>query len=138
VWRNTGEERTFALASRLDETEVRFQYRVDVHNRLDAKLYLQLGKLELLDDDRLSLGSAADEVKCTLGPGKTEALLQGSVWVTKRSAAKVTGFRVYHFGVPLSDRGRAMYREWLLQGRPEEGAAIDAELARYASAPPCS
>lgn len=137
VWRNTGEERAFADASRLDEAQVRFQYRVDVHNHLEERLYLQLGKFELLDDARLSLGSADDGIRCVLAAGKIEGLLEGSVWVAKGSAEKVGGFRLDRFGVPLSERGRAMYREWLLQSRPEEGGAIDAELAVYASAPPC-
>lgn len=137
VWRNTGEERTFADASRLDEPQVRFQYKVDARNRLEDQLYLRLGGFELVDEDGLSIGNAGEEVKCVLGAGKTEALLEGSVWVAKRSTGQVAGFRLDRFGVPLSDRGRAMYREWLLQSRPEEGGAIDAELARYASAPPC-
>jgi len=137
TWQNTGEERSFAGSSRLDEAEVRFQYKVDVRNRLEHKLYLELGKFELLDDDRLALASADEAVKCVLGGGNTEAVLEGSLWVPKRSAKKVTGFRLERFGVPLSDRGRAMYREWLLQSRPEEAAAIDAELAGYAAAPPC-
>jgi hypothetical protein len=137
VWKNTGEERVFAEASRLDEAQVRFQYRVDVENRLDDKLYLDLGKLELLDEEGLSLGGDTTEVKCVLGAGRSEAVLQGNVWVDKRLAKTVEGFRVDRFGVPLSDRGRAMYREWLLQGRPGEAAKIDAELAVYAGAPAC-
>lgn len=137
VWRNTGETRAFAEATRLDEEEVRFQYRVDVENRLEDKLYLRVGKLELLDENGLSLGDATEEVKCVLGAGESQALLKGSVWVPKRSAAMVESFGIDEFGVPLSDRGRAMYREWLLQGRPGEGEAIDAELAAYAAAPGC-
>jgi len=39
--------------------------------------------------------------------------------------------------VPLSERGRAFYREFLLRQRPDAAAQIDAELAAYASAPPC-
>lgn len=137
VWRDTGEERSFADASRLEEPQVRFQYRVDVDNLLHDKLYVQLGKLELLDDDGLSLGAAREEVRCVLGPGKKEGILKGSVWVSKGAARKVDGFGLDRFGVPLSERGRAMYREWLLQGRPEDGPAIDAEIAGYASAPAC-
>jgi len=137
VWRNTGEERAFADATRLDEPQVRFQYQVDVENRLEDRLYLHLGKLELLDDERLSLGTASEEVTCVLDTGKTESLLEGNVWVAKRSAKKVSGFRLERFGVPLSERGRAMYREWLLQSRPGEERAIDAELTEYANAPPC-
>jgi len=33
--------------------------------------------------------------------------------------------------VPLNERGRALYREWLLERRPEQRAAIDAEIAAY-------
>jgi hypothetical protein len=137
VWRNTGEERAFAEASRLAEAQVRFQYKVDVRNLLEHALYLRLGSFELVDDDRLSLAKADDQVQCVLGAGKSEALLEGAIWVPKRWAKKVTGFRLDRFGVPLSDRGRAMYRQWLLQSRPEDAAVIDAELARYAAAPPC-
>lgn len=137
TWQESDEERAFAEGSRLERPQVRFQYRVDVHNLLDDKLYLQLGKLELLDDSRLSMGAATEEVRCVLGAGKKEAILEGSVWVPKDSARKVKAFRVDRLGVPLSERGRAMYREWLLQGRPEDGAAIDAEIVAYAAAPPC-
>jgi hypothetical protein len=135
VWRNTGEERNFNESSRLDE--VRFQYKVDVHSRLEHRIYLQLGGFELLDDDRLSLGRSDESVKCVLGPGDTEAVLEGSVWVPKRSVKRVASFRLDRFGVPLSNPGRAMYREWLLQNRPGEDAAIDSEMARYAAAPAC-
>lgn len=137
VWRDTGEERNFAESSRLDEPQVRFQYKVDLRNRLEHGLYVRLGGFQLVDDAGLSLGKADDSVKCVLAPGTTEAVLEGGVWVPKRSAKKVAGFRLRRFGVPLSERGRAMYREWLLQRRPEEGDAIDAELAGYAATPPC-
>ena len=137
VWRNTGEERAFADATRLAEPEVRFQYRVDVVNRLEDRLYVRIGNLELVDADSLSLGSAAEKINCVLDAGKTEALLDGSVWIPKRAAKKVADFRLERYGVPLSERGRAMYREWLLQTRPGEEAEIDADLTRYANTSPC-
>jgi len=137
TWENAGDERSFADAARLAEPEVRFRFRVDARNKLDDPLFVRLGSFQLVDAAGLTLGTATGEVVCALGAGTTEGVLSGDVWVRKKAANNVGGFRVSHFAVPLSERGRSLYREWLLQGRTQDAAQIDAEIARYASAPPC-
>ncbi len=137
VWSATKETRTFAEASKLKEPEVRFQYRVDIDNDLQDRLYVKLDGFELVDEKGLALGRDAATTVCTLNPGRTESILSGGVWLPQRTADAVRNFRVGHFAVPLSARGLGMYREWLLQSRPDQTAAIDAELAVYAAAPPC-
>lgn len=137
VWSNTSEERGFAGGTRLQEPEIRFQYRVDVRNRLGDKLFVRPGDFQLVDEHGLALGSDGASVECSLGSGATQAILTGDVWVRKRAVSKVRTFRIARFAVPLNERGRGLYREWLLQGRPGAAAAIDAEIARYAAAPPC-
>jgi hypothetical protein len=138
VWRASGEERTFAGGARLKEPQVELRYRVDVRNRLEDPLFVRLGSFELLDEDGLALGDDRKSVECASRPGLNAATLSGSVWVAKRDAQRIRAFRVRHFAVPLSERGRALYREYLLERRPGEEAKIDAELNGYAAAPPCS
>lgn len=137
VWKSTGEERGFAAGARLKEPQARLRYRADVRNRLGDKLFIRLGTFQLVDDAGLEIGSDSASVECTLATGASQAVLAGDVWVPKQAVGKVRGFHLEHFAVPLNDRGRALYREWLLQGRPADTAAIDAEIARYAAAPPC-
>ena len=138
VWTNTGEERTFAEAARVEEREVRFQYRVNARNRMQDRLYVRLGGFQLAAADGLVLGQDRAGIECTLDTGTTEGVLTGSVWLPKSKVEKVRRFRVSHFAVPLNERGRALYREWLLKKRPEQRAAIDAEIAAYTAAPPCA
>lgn len=138
VWTNTGEERAFAEATRLKESEVRFQYRLNARNRMQDRLYVRLGGVQLVGGDGFPLGQDTAGIECTLDAGTTEGVLTGSVWLPKSKAKKVRGFRVSHFAVPLNERGRALYREWLLKHRPDQRAAIDAEITAYAAAPPCA
>ena len=137
VWNNTAEERGFAGGDRLKEPEVRFRYRLDVRNKLGDKLFVRLGGFELVGENALPLGSDQASVQCVLGTGATPAILEGDAWIPKRIAGSVKAFQVSHLAVPLSDRGRALYREWLLQGRPGAAAEVDAEIGRYAAAPAC-
>lgn len=137
VWSNTGEERGFAAGDRLAEPDVRFSYRVDVHNRLGDKLFVRLGEFQLVGENGLPLATDPVRVECALADGATRGVLAGDIWVAKHATGMVKAFRVSHFAVPLSDRGRALYREWQLQGRPGAAAEIDAEIARYAAMPPC-
>ena len=137
TWNVTDEERAFAGGTRLDEPEVRVRYRVDVESDLEDKLYLALDGFTLLDDAGLALGDDPATGVCTLGPGTTEAVLSGDVWLARSAAARIEDFRVAHHAVPLGERDLARYREWQLQGRPEAATEIDAEIARFAAAPPC-
>ncbi len=138
TWQATSEERGFANAARLDEPEVRFRYRVDVHNQGDEKLFVRLERFELVDEAGMALAAAGETVECTLGAGNAEGALAGDVWVKKRDAGRVKSFGVRRFAAALDDDGRAQYRAWLLQGRPGEEAAIDREIARQAGAKPCT
>jgi hypothetical protein len=138
VWKNTGEQRSFAGGTRLKAAEVRFQYRVDVKNELDEPLYVRLGAFELVGEDGLSLGRDETVRRCAVAASAEEAVLEGSVWVAQSAAKQVESFRLRRFAVPLSERGRALYREWLLQRRPGQQARIDATLAAHARAPGCT
>jgi hypothetical protein len=137
AWHTTGEERGFANAARLDEPEVRVRYRVDVHNAEDEKLFVRLEAFELVDEKGMTVATAAERVECTLGVG-TATALAGDVWVRKQDVDRVRDFRIRRFAAALDDEGRAQHRAWLLQGRPGDAAAIDAEIARQAAAKPCA
>jgi len=138
TWQATSEERGFANAARLAEPEVRFRYRVDVHNAGDEKLFVRLDRFELVDAGGMTVASTDDTVECTLGAGTAEGALAGDVWVKKRDAERVKTFGVRRFAAALDDDGRAQYRAWLLQGRPGDAAAIEQEIARQAAAKPCA
>jgi hypothetical protein len=138
VWRPSGEERGFDAATRLNEPEVGFRYRLDARSDLDDKLFVRLEAFALVDADGLALGTDDASVGCTLAPGRTEGVLAGTVWVPKSAVQHVDGFRVRRLVVPLGERGRALYREWALEGRPGDAAAIDGEIASYAAAAPCA
>ena len=138
IWNNTGEERGFAAGGRLKEPEVRFRYRLDARNRSTDKLFLRLENPELVDDTGLALAQATAALGCVLGVGESEGVLAGEVWIPKSAANRVSGLRVSHFAVPLGERALKRYREWLLQGRPNEAAQIEAEIAKQAAAPPCT
>ena len=137
VWENTGEERAFADAARLKEPEVRFQYRVDVKNDMDHPMFVRLGGFQLLSKDGLEVGRDNSNVECIVATQGAQGALSGSVWIAKHSADRVGSFQIGHFAVPLNDRGRALYREFLLSTRPNEAQAIDAEIAAYAAAKGC-
>jgi hypothetical protein len=138
TWQATEDERGFANAARLDEPEVRFRYRVDVHNGVDEKLFVRLERFELVDASGLAVAAADGTVECTLGPGTTEGALAGDVWVRKRDTGRAKDFSIRRFAAALDEKGRARYRAWLLQGRPGDEAAIEREITRQAAAPPCA
>jgi hypothetical protein len=115
----------------------RIMLRVDAVNQLADSLYLRLSKIRLVGPDG---PISADETRteCALPPGTTDSVLQTSVWVPVASLDAIRGVEVDYFAVPLSQRGRAFYREFLLHQRPTDGAAIDAEIATYTAAPVCA
>ena len=131
-WTDSGDRRDVATGA----AEHKLTFRVDVVNRLADPLYLRLRHFRLLLADGPREDSTA-EVECALAPGTTPAVLSGAIWVTGEAAAAVRGFQVDALAVPLSERGRAFYREFLLGQRPGAAAAIDAELAAEAAAAPC-
>jgi hypothetical protein len=113
----------------------RLAFRVDATNRLSAPVYLRLREFRLLGPwGKVGAGGAID---CALAPGTTVGVMRGTVWLPAAQAGSVRGFEVDRFVLPLSERGRAFYREFLLRQRPGDAAEIDAEIGRYAAAPPC-
>lgn len=138
TWQRTDDERGFANAARLDEPEVRFRYRVDLHNESDDKLYVRLDGFALVDEAGMAVANATDSVECTLGAGTAEGALSGDVWVKKRDAERVKSFGIRRFAARLGDEGRAQYRAWLLQGRGGDEAGVDREIAQQAAAKPCA
>ena len=129
-WQDGGEERQSG-----EVKERRLSYRVDAHNRLSDAVYVRLHEFRLLGRD----GAVAIDatVECALPPGSTSGLLHGSMWLPSSQVAGIRGMRVDQFAVPLSQLGRAFYREFLLQQRSDDAAAIDAEIAAYMAAPRC-
>lgn len=136
-WEITSEQREFAEGRKLDEPQVRVRYRVDVRNDLGDKMFLRLGEFRVMSETGRELARAGDRIECILAVGDSKGVLAGDLWVTKRASSAVHGFRISHFSLPLSERGRALYREWALQGRKADGAAVDAEIAAYARAAAC-
>lgn len=132
TWGDTGEERAGAGPNSLERKLI---FRVDAVNRLSDPLYLRLRDFRLISREG-ALGAPA-AIGCTLAPGATPGVLAGAIWVPARDAQGIRGFEVGRFAVPLSQRGRAFYREFLLRQRPEAAAAIDGELAAYVAAAPC-
>lgn len=116
-------------------TERQVEFRVEALNLLSDRLYVALHHFRLMTADGATAESAAS-VECTLAAGERTAVLTGSLWIGG-SAAAIREFRVDHLAVPLSERGRAFYREFLLRQRPDAMAAIDAELAADAAAASC-
>ena len=132
-WTDSGETRATGGA---DGTRRRVEFRIQAENLLSDRLYLRIRELRLIARDGTAVTGDADAA-CALAPRATAVILTGSVWVPSADANAIRGFRVDPLAVPLSERGRAFYREFLLRQRPDAAAQIDAELAAYASAPPC-
>jgi hypothetical protein len=117
--------------------ERRVAVRVDAVNQLSDKLYVRLTKLRLVGPNGpIRIDDAT--VACALASGETPALLQGSSWIPTADIDRLRALQVDQFTVPLSQRGRAFYREFLLMQRPSDSVAIDAEIATYAAAPACA
>ncbi len=132
-WAETGDRRP-AGESGAPEREV--AYHVDVANQLHDALYLRINDLHLVGQGG-DIATPESRVACTLPAQRTEPVLQGSVWIPETQSSGVRDARVQYLAVPLSERGRAFYREFLLQQRPGDAASIDAELATYADTPAC-
>jgi len=133
-WNETGIARP-AGVSGAAEREVAFQ--IDVDNRLTDPLYVRFREAQLVGQGGV-IPTADASVACTLAPGHTADVLHGSAWVPATQAGGVRDFRIKYFVLPLSERGRAFYREFLLGQRPNDAASIDAELQTYAAAAPCA
>jgi hypothetical protein len=138
VWDNTGEERGFDGGARLKQPEVRFRYRLDARNRSGDKLFLRLADMQLVDRGGLTLGKHVVQIECTLNAGDTDGVLSGDVWVPKSAVDDIDGFRVTRLAIPLGAHSLQRYRDWLLQGRPNDAAQVDAEVAKHAGAPACA
>jgi hypothetical protein len=132
-WAETGAQRSVGDAGAA-EREV--GYRLDASNRLTEPLYLRVTDLRLIGQGG-AIPTAAAPVACQLAPGRGQVLVRGSVWVPATQASGVRDAQAKLFVLPLSERGRAFYREFRLGQRPRDAAAIDAELETYGSAPPC-
>ena len=133
TWVDTGRERTSdTQGSRQHQVSV----RIDARNRLSDPLYIRLRNLRLIATGG-PVAAPEATAACTLAPGITTGVVKGRVWLPASEADSVRSFEIDHVAVPLSERGRAFYREFLLRQRPNDAAAIDAELAAFAAAPAC-
>lgn len=110
--------------------------RVDAVNLLADRLYLRLGGLRLIGPNRpIALDQTHSE--CAVPANGTSTVLQATAWVPAADASAIRGIEVEQLTVPLSERGRAFYREFLLRKRGGPVTTIEAELDSYAAAPPC-
>jgi len=125
-WEGTGAERGGRRALR---------YRLDVDNKLAEGLFVRLSGFRLTGVDELAPDGIA--VACIAPPGRTADVLAGLLWLDEQQWGDIDGFEVERFALPLSERGRAFYREFKLRQLPGQAAAIDAEIAAAAAAPPC-
>ncbi|MGH7789565.1 MAG: hypothetical protein ACRERC_22025 [Candidatus Binatia bacterium] len=111
------------------------RYRLDLDNQLAEGLFVRLGGFRLTGVDELAPDGAS--VACIAPPGRTADVLAGLLWLDGEQWDDIDSFEVERFALPLSDRGRAFYREFKLRQLPGQEAAIDAEIAAAAAAPPC-
>jgi hypothetical protein len=132
TWSSSGEQRAAG-----GERQQRLILRVDAVNQLSDPIYLRLSNLRLVGPD-MPIPADQAGVECALPPGATEGLIQAVAWVPIQRLGDIRGVEVDYFAVPLSPRGRAFYREFLLRQRPSDGAAIDQEIATYSAAPLCA
>lgn len=110
--------------------------RVDAVNLLADRLYLRLDGLRLIGPNGpTGLDQAHSE--CAVPANGRSTVLQVTAWVPAAQASGIRGIAIEQLAVPLSERGRAFYREFLLRKRGGPVATIDAELDTYAAAPPC-
>ena len=130
AWR-AGQERSGA-----DGAQRAVTVRIDAANLLGDRLYLRLSGPRLIGP-QAPIGLAPTPDACTLAAHGASTVLQATAWVPAADAPSIRGVAVERLAVPLSERGRAFYREFLLRQRGGPAATIDAELDAYAGAPPC-
>lgn len=132
-WMQTGADRPSG-ATGAPEREV--QYEIDALNRLADPVFVRITDVQLVGQGG-AIGTGQAPIACALEPGPTAKVVRGSVWVPATQASGVRDARLKYVALPLSERGRAFQREFLLRQRPGAAAAIDAELDTYAGAPTC-
>jgi hypothetical protein len=110
--------------------------RIAAVNLLADRLYLRVRGLRLIGPNE-PIGLGPPPTACTLPAHGTSTVLQTTASVPAAAAAAIRGVDVEPLAIPLSERGRAFYREFLLRKRGGPVTAIDAELDAYAAAPPC-
>jgi hypothetical protein len=113
------------------------RYSVDLLNESAEPVFVRLRDFRVLAGTA-EAARAGETVACALRPGPNPGVLHGTLWVGDDRLAALNGFDLNRFAVPLSERGRAFYREFLLGQRPGDATAIDAEIATYTSAPACA
>lgn len=113
-------------------------FEVRVTNTLADRLFVRLGKFTLTDATGAVLASVAEERGCIVPASAEAVVLSGEVALPRGAAARVADFNVNRFGAPLSERGRSIYREFLLQSEKYSEAQVDAEIAAYMQSEPCS
>ena len=127
---------TQPAAAGASEENVHFVARVS--NRLADRLYVRLDNFELTDASGAPVVSSPLRRGCIVAANADSVVLSGDLRLRRGSAARIAGFRVERFGVPLSERGRSIYREFLLQSEKFTAAQVDGEIQGYLNAESCS
>jgi hypothetical protein len=110
------------------------RFSVEAESRLADRLFLRLGPVTAVAANGTPLATAAETRACVLNAGERAPILDG---VLPLAAEGVAALEIERFGVPLSPRGLAIYREHLLQVERMSPADADAALSGYQQAPPC-
>jgi hypothetical protein len=109
--------------------------RIEAVNELADRLYVRIQNVRLIGPDGPIAIPDADS-QCTLPAKGKHALIETRARIPV-DAASIRDIQVDQLAVPLSERGRAFYREFLLRKRGGPVREIDAELDAFAAAPPC-
>lgn len=123
------------VAARIDGQ----RYEVAVRSLMQGRLAIRLETVSLPGDGGAGRVIDASIHECILAGGERARLAAGVLAADLGDAAAYSPatLDVAASALPLDDPGRSMYREWAWIRQPHDLAAIDAELTRLDSLPPC-
>lgn len=109
------------------------RYEVAVRSLMEGRVALRVERIAAAHGGPRLEGEGYE---CVLAGGQRSRLLAGSL--PNGGTAREVGLEVAVNAIPIDQPGRSMFREWAWIRRPNDVAAIDAELARLDALPPCA